>query len=562
MLGEFSAASIAIKAAQSILPVVAKALATQINSAFNPTDLEKALKAGITAAEESDKTKNWSQQLFYHCEDKQVRDILDCFFKKTGVQEELQKPLQNQGRPDLDFLIAAFKKVGLELKLKFPENSIESWLKKFVETYFEKTDAYLKFQVVKDNYFKRLDDWFDDIKFAGIKVEGREVEKSAKLADIFVMPDVVEEGQRQDFAPFERDFIEGNVSQRQAELLWEQRQLLRLGEGAGRKFLAQQLLSESTAQKLVLLGAPGSGKTTLMSYFTVMLAREQPQQLGLAADTDWLPILIRIRDLSRYSDISILEYVQQFARTNLSVNQLPTGFFEYWLDDGRALILLDGLDEIAESGKRDEIIRKIECFLGQFDKNRAIITSRPAGYKPVFFRTQELPHYTLQLFDESKIELFVKHWYESRFKDLEEAQRRQESLKKALTGQERIKVLAKNPLLLTIISLIHRYEADLPRQRYKLYDRAVKTLLTAWDAGKELDYQLPLDYLNRDDIERLMQRLAYWIHTQGGTGDNEGGTLIDKDELIRQLRKFIVEQKGIERHQAEAEAKRFIGYIR
>jgi HEAT repeat protein len=162
----------------------------------------------------------------------------------------------------------------------------------------------------------------------------------------------------------------------------------------------------------------------------------------------------------------------------------------------------------------------------------------------------------------SRKAIFVKHWYESRFKDLEEAQRRQESLKKALTGQERIKVLAKNPLLLTIISLIHRYEADLPRQRYKLYDRAVKTLLTAWDTGKGLDYKLPLDYLNRDDIERLMQRLAYWIHTQGGTGDKQGGTLIDKDELIKQLRDFIAEQKGIERHQAKAEAERFIGHIR
>jgi HEAT repeat protein len=536
---------------------LADRLLSGVGSKLNTQELDKALKAGITAAHEREKT------LFYPCPPHLIPGFLDGVFKEVGIQE-LQKPLLEQGTPQVAFLVEAFKTALKEhSKVKVYDDKIEPWIRIFANTYFEKTRNYLRFKVTKDGYLKRLDDWFDDIKVAGIKVEGREVEKSAKLADIFVMPDVVEEGQRQDFVPFERDFkLEGNVSQRQAELLWEQRQLSRWVDGTGRTFLAQQLLSESTAQKLVLLGAPGSGKTTLMSYFTVMLAREQPQELGLAAETDWLPILIRIRDLARYSDISLLDYVQQFARTNLSVNQLPTGFFEYWLDDGRALILLDGLDEVAESGKRDEIIRKIECFLGQFDKNRAIITSRPAGYKPVFFRTQELPHYTLQLFDESKIELFVKHWYESRFKDQEETQRRQESLKKALTGQERIKVLAKNPLLLTIISLIHRYEADLPRQRYKLYDRAVKTLLTAWDAGKELDYQLPLDYLNRDDIERLMQRLAYWIHTQGGTGDKQGGTLIDKDELIRQLRKFIVEQKGIERHQAEAEAQRFIGYIR
>ena len=95
-------------------------------------------------------------------------------------------------------------------------------------------------------------------------------------------------------------------------------------------------------------------------------------------------------------------------------------------------------------------------------------------------------------------------------------------MQQALAEQKRIQELARNPLLLTIIALIHRYEAHLPRQRYKLYERAMNTLLTNWDAGKDLNYKLPFEYLNRDDIPRLMQQLAYWIHTQGSTGDKEG----------------------------------------
>ncbi|MGH2413833.1 MAG: NACHT domain-containing protein [Microcystaceae cyanobacterium] len=89
----------------------------------------------------------------------------------------------------------------------------------------------------------------------------------------------------------------------------------------------------------------------------------------------------------------------------------------------------------------------------------------------------------------------------------------------------------------------------------------MKTLLTNWDAGKELDYKLPCEYLHHDDIERLMEQLAYWIHTQGGTGDKEGGTLIDQEELIQELKKFITEEKSIPRHQAEAEARRFVAHI-
>jgi predicted NACHT family NTPase len=147
-------------------------------------------------------------------------------------------------------------------------------------------------------------------------------------------------------------------------------------------------LTESSSHSCVLLGAPGSGKTTLLSYFAVMLATKQAEKLGLSADVDYLPILIRMRDLARQDDISILDYGRQFAEKSMCVKSLPTGFFEYWLEDGRALILLDGLDEVVQETKRYEVVQRIENFLSQFKGNRAIITSRPAGYKRSFFRTE------------------------------------------------------------------------------------------------------------------------------------------------------------------------------
>ncbi len=546
-----------------VIPGVAKALVAKINSQLNPTDLEKALKAGIIAAEDWDKTQTLNKQLFYHCEPKVARELLERFFKDTGVQEELQKPLKDQGTPDLTFLIAAFGKAASESEeLKFPEHSVETWLKKFADTYFEKTDTYLRFQFTKKDYLKQMADWFDNVKFAGIAVEGQEIEKSEKLAQIFVMPDVVEDVEtRQEVVAFEPDAIVQVLGNRQAELLREQQQRAQLESRTGRKYSAVQLLSQSQAQKVVLLGAPGSGKTTLMGYFAVMLAQKQPEKLELAAE-DWLPILIRIRDLTRQPDIGILDYARQFAQKTLTVKSLPVGFFEYWLEDGRALILLDGLDEVAEEAKRYDAVRRIENFLGQFDKNRAIITSRPAGYNRDFFRTEEFPHYQLQAFDDAKIEEFINRWYDSRVPDKAEAQRRKDSLNKALSQHDRIKLLARNPLLLTIIALIHRYQALLPKERYKLYDKAVETLITNWDKNKELSNHEVLKYLGLDDLRRLMESLAYWIHGQGVTGDREGGTLIDRDELIEQLSKTIKTQKQIELSHARKEAQRFVDFMR
>ncbi|MGJ5634034.1 NACHT domain-containing protein, partial [Nostoc sp. CALU 1950] len=559
--------TIASTVGKVIFPEIAKKLITKINSELNPTDLEIALKAGIKCAEAWDTTQPYNRHLFYHCEPKLARELIEQFFKNTGVQAELQKPLKDKTVPDIEILIAIFKNgIPLNHNLKFPDNSIDNWLKKFIDSYFEQTNTYLKFQIAKLDYFKQLANYFDHVEFVGLKVKGQEDEKSAKLPQIFVMPYVVKEIEIK-----ETSFLKSLISfgqdetvnqQRQRELLREQ-QIALLHQNSGNKFSAHQLLKQSTSHKFVLLGEPGVGKTTLMSYFAVMVCENQTEKLGLPIDIELIPILIRIRDLARYSEVNILEYIRHFANS-IHVKNLPQGFFEYWLEQGKSLILLDGLDEIANPEERFGFVKKIESFLGQYSQNIAIITSRPAGYNREFFRTEEFPHYSLKKFDDSQIKLFIKQWYESRCQDIDEAEHRQQTLMKALEEQKRIKLLARNPLLLTIIALINRYEAHLPKQRHKLYKQAVDTLLINWDKGKRIN-SWNMEYIRWDDIEALMQRIGYWIHTQGKTGDKEGGTLIDKDELVTQLSEYITEfdyQKQIPKHRAKAEAIRFINHIR
>ena len=381
------------------------------------------------------------------------------------------------------------------------------------------------------------------------------------------MQDVKEEKKERYTSLREANFLElSEQENRQGELLRQQRQLLNSENYAGNAFAAKDLLTNSQSKKVILLGAPGSGKTTLMSYFSVIIAQDKAESLGLNPEVDWLPILIRMRDYVLHDDLSILEYYRkEFCQNHLSITSLPEGFFEHWLQDGRALILLDGLDEMVEEGKRYEIVQKIENFLGSYDQNRVIITSRPAGYRRDFFRAEEFPHYLLQPFDEPKINQFIDNWYDSRTQSQEKAKRRKEDIKKAFANNPRIHHLARNPLLLTIITLIHRYQVQLPRERYKLYQNAVETLLTTWDTtNKELKNHHKLEYLKNDDWEDLMRNLAYWIHAhQDGIEGNESeGTLIDKNKLIIFLTHYIEEKKKIEYDYAENEAKRFISFVR
>jgi predicted NACHT family NTPase len=56
-----------------------------------------------------------------------------------------------------------------------------------------------------------------------------------------------------------------------------------------------------------------------------------------------------------------------------------------------------------------------------WQRNPAIITSRPAGYRQSYFRTDEFPHYDLQPFDQKRIDQFIQNWYDNRFQDPEES---------------------------------------------------------------------------------------------------------------------------------------------
>jgi predicted NACHT family NTPase len=543
MIIEFGA--FGLKLAQAIAPKLAEIGFKEAMKKFNPSDFEKACTWGIKAAQ------NTHELFSAGCEQGVVEDFLKSFLTGAALPE-LLKPFNNQEKPQVNFLVAAFKATVPEHKKiqdRFAPERLHDWLEVFAETYFHKTSSYLRFKVAKADYLKQLANCFDDVKFAGIAVEGQEIEKSEKLAQIFVMPDVLEEVNIHVLLDIQEVEEGKNLQQMQRETR------------SGRIFLASQLLNQNQSNKFVLLGAPGSGKTTLLSFFAVMLAQDNPEKLGWDSGRDCLPILIKIRDFARLSDINILDYGRQFAEKTMSVKPLPEGFFEYWLADGRAMILLDGLDEVVEESKRYAVVQHIESFLGQYHQNLAIITSRPAGYKRDFFNTSEFEHYQLQLFDDAKVDKFINRWYDSRVPDAAEAQRRKDSIKKALDENDRIKLLARNPLLLTIIALIHRYQAVLPRARHKLYEKAVETLLKCWDANKNMTDKSVFKCLDAEDLRRLMEILAYWIHTQGSTDNPEGGTLIVKDDLLEQLTQNIKAKKQVERFQAKEEAKRFVDFI-
>ena len=509
--------------------------------------------------------------------------FLNGAFREVAIAQ-LQKPLQDDGKPDDALLAQVFlREAKSHSKLKdISEEGVAAWMQAFTDAYFQTTTQFLKFQVVQTQYYRQLRSKTGKVVFSGMAVDGTVVDEPGELARIFVMPDVQRQ-REQGYELGEMPAID-IAEDAQKRVLWEQQQqfLLKKERVAGTTSVsAVELLKAKDEKRVVILGAPGAGKTTLMNYWVVMatsaqgraesasdVSSEKVSSERISSDALFgtgrcLPMLIRIRDLVREPDLSVLDFLIKFAKADLEVAEIPTDFFQHWLKRGEALILLDGLDEVADDAQRHKVVEKIETFLRAYEDCPAIITSRPAGYRDDYFSRKQYPHYELLPFDDEKIETFINYWYDSRVDLQTERERRKESLREALTKKPRIKQLARNPLLLTMIALIHRYRT-LPRQRHELYNCAVETLISTWDKEKELTTNSELKYLNLPDIRRLMERLAYWIHAQGSVSDTENGTQIERGAMVEQLAKFIKEVKASEQlqlYQAEAEAKTLLDKI-
>ncbi|HHJ06520.1 MAG TPA: NACHT domain-containing protein, partial [Anaerolineae bacterium] len=312
--------------------------------------------------------------------------------------------------------------------------------------------------------------------------------------------------------------------------------------------------------RLVVLGDPGSGKTTLLRYLALTWAREMAgekglvkKRLNLAEAEDRLPILLPLRDFAGYLAENhpnaatdgpklLLNYLRTyFANQDIS---LPERFFAAPLAAGTCVVLLDGMDEVADLATRIRVSRIIEKFTIAYPKNRYIVTSRVVGYKGSVRLGQDYAVATVRDFNQEDIERFVRYWNlaveitlagEDAPVARQAAAKKTKALLSAIKKHERIRELAVNPLLLTVIALVQRYRAILPERRTELYEEAIEVLLGNWDEAKGMNAKTVLADLELDagDRRSFLEPVALWMM------ENKRRE-IERDELGQQLRRAFV----------------------
>ncbi|MCP4699874.1 MAG: hypothetical protein GY862_23930, partial [Gammaproteobacteria bacterium] len=200
------------------------------------------------------------------------------------------------------------------------------------------------------------------------------------------------------------------------------------------------------------------------------------------------------------------------------------------------LVILDGLDEVTDPGLRTRVTERIQEMVSGYSGNRYLVTSRIIGYErsPM---TREFKHATLKNLGGNDQIRFVRLWHEAIHAELSTDSGDAELLIRALREKPQIARMAANPLLLTIMVLMHWHGAKLPNRRAQVYEGATDTLVEYWTSQRGVE-------LDAEEIKRILAPIAHYI-----LSSSVGGVIAHHD-LLPRLEGGIRAQRGCDEKEA------------
>ena len=305
------------------------------------------------------------------------------------------------------------------------------------------------------------------------------------------------------------------------------------------------------ARRLVVLGDPGAGKTTMIRWIaTAYLLRLKQDSdwkdlpdVATLPDEDWLPVIVRCRDLDLSClggplDNILLHTLRKAEMTEAESTALQAVLREK-LRQGEALLLLDGLDEVADPSVRNGFCRQLEQVHLAYPHAPIIATSRIVGYREMGYRIgRGFEHVTIAELSQEDKDDFARRW--CAVTELPERQKTAtEELIHDIHSTDRIERLTGNPMLLTTLALVKRKVGKLPSRRADLYWEAVQVLLN-WRS--EVDE--PID--DREAVPQL-EYVAYAMCDRGVQQLREDEIL----DLFESMREEYPQVHTARKHTAE-----------
>ncbi|TQL36934.1 HEAT repeat protein [Salinispora arenicola] len=288
--------------------------------------------------------------------------------------------------------------------------------------------------------------------------------------------------------------------------------------------------------QVLVLGDPGTGKTTLLRYLALCHARGLLNGGSVLGRPARFPIYVRIGEYARqgYPRVGISDFLPGYL--NRSECRAPglARLLGQQLEAGRCLVLLDGLDEIGSAELRRGVVTAVTNFVAAHSRsgNRFVVTSRIAGYQAAAL-PEPFTALRLQDMDDDTISRFLQvycrqvHQAEtpanSQAAIIEAGARDATAIGQALRSNAGVRRLAVNPLLLTALVLVHRASGRLPHRRVEAYVEVCTALGRAWRSAQGVaEADLPDERI----LTRWLTELGAWMHQHRPEGSASRAELL------------------------------------
>ncbi|WBB64025.1 NACHT domain-containing protein [Streptomyces sp. WMMC500] len=244
------------------------------------------------------------------------------------------------------------------------------------------------------------------------------------------------------------------------------------------------------ASRVLLRGEAGSGKTTLLRWLAITAARGGFTD-ELAAWNGLTPFFVKLRDYSGRKPPNPEAMLDGVAGPITGV--MPKGWVERQLDAGKALLLIDGVDELLHR-ERQAVRDWLRRLLGQYEDVRVVVTSRPAAAGADWLRREDFTALHLDRMTPPDLAAFVRQWHQA-VRELggelpcavDDLPQYEQSLLTSLKDRAHLQSLASTPLLAAMLCAMHLNRGrQLPRDRMELYRNALHTLVHDRDADRNV----------------------------------------------------------------------------
>ncbi|MYY84730.1 MULTISPECIES: NACHT domain-containing protein [unclassified Streptomyces] len=280
----------------------------------------------------------------------------------------------------------------------------------------------------------------------------------------------------------------------------------------------------ATHDRVLLRGEAGSGKTTLVQWLAVSATRRDvagpaPSSThpSMAYLDDHVPYVLPLRTLTRHGERLPAPADFLTAVGCPLAGTQPKGWEARVLAAGRALVLIDGIDEIPDA-ERDRTRAWLSDLIDAFPGNRWLVTSRPAAVREDWLTDEGFTELTLSAMRQEEVTAFIQRWHTAATTGVPEEDAELAAYEGQLLDAVRSKPdlgrLATNPLMCGLICALHRDRRGfLPLGRKDLYTAALSMLLVRRDRERHM----AVPELREEPQLQLLQRLAYWLIRNGRT---------------------------------------------